>query len=261
MSDLTTSATPAAGVHHGISNADYQAIPALSATGLKRMARSPLHYYATTLDPNRPPFDSTPAMRAGTLAHCVILEPEQVAKRFVMRPAGLDLRTKEGKAWAADVQPGRDVVTEEQMLTAQRQAASIRALPEIASLLASGRAESSAFAVDPETGVLLKCRPDWYSAAGEGHIIVDIKTTQDASPDGFPRSLAKFGYHLQAVHYVDVFERATGVPVLGFVFACVESDWPHAAAAYSEDSANSVTKCLSSFTYSGFISDQSRRLL
>ena len=195
----------------------------------------PLHYYATTLDPNRLPFDSTPAMRAGTLAHCVILEPEQVAKRFVMRPAGLDLRTKEGKAWAADVQPGRYVVTEEQMLTAQRQAASIRALPEIASLLASGRAESSAFAVDPETGVLLKCRPDWYSAAGEGHIIVDIKTTQDASPDGFPRSLAKFGYHLQAVHYVDVFERATGVPVLGFVFACVESDWPHAAAAYTLD--------------------------
>ncbi len=51
------------GLVHGLSNEAYHATPALSASGLKRLARSPLHYYSATLDPFRPamPFDVGPA--------------------------------------------------------------------------------------------------------------------------------------------------------------------------------------------------------
>ena len=39
-------------------------------------------------------------------------------------------------------------------------------------------------------------------------------------------------YDLQAAWYSLGYEIATGTPVLGFVFACVESEPPYAAAAY-----------------------------
>lgn len=230
-----TAWTSGPAVVYGMPSADYHAVPALGASGLRKLARSPRHYFAATLDPDRPPSDPTPAMRAGTLAHCAILEPDTLAARYIVRPDGLDGRTKEGKAWLADVQPGVEVITAEQMLTATRQAASVRALPDVAALLAKGHAEVSAFWLDSETGEPCKCRPDWVAPAGDGVILLDVKTTQDASPDGFPRSIANFGYHLQAAWYSDGFERASGLRVLGFVFAAVESDYPHAAAAYMLD--------------------------
>jgi hypothetical protein len=51
----------------------------------------------------------------------------------------------------------------------------------------------------------------------------------------FNGSIWNFGYHLQAAHYSDGFAAASGLPVLGMVFVCVEADYPHAAAAYVLD--------------------------
>lgn len=221
------------GLVHGMDNAEYHATPALSASGLKKLARSPLHYYSATLDPIRPASAPTPAMMAGSLAHCMLLEPDAVCERYIEKPLGLDLRTKEGKAWAASVPPAFDLVSPDQMTTARRQADAVRALPEIAELLSSGYAEASAFWVDEATGELCKCRPDWCRPVGDGGcILVDLKTTVSASPSDFPRTVVNYGYALACAWYSDGFEKATGIPVRGFVFACVESDYPHAAAAY-----------------------------
>jgi hypothetical protein len=223
------------GVVHGIPNAEYHAHPALGSSGLKTLAKSPRHYWAAQLDPNRPVKEETAAMAAGTLAHCAILEPNKLAERYVVRPGGLDLRTKEGKAWLAAKPAGMEVVTHEQMQTAYRQHASVLSLPEVGALLATGEAEVSAFWLDEATGTPCKCRPDWVSPAGGGVVIVDIKTCQDASPKGFARAVANLRYDLQAAWYSHGFERASGLQVLGFVFAAVESDYPHAAAAYMLD--------------------------
>lgn len=209
----------------------YHGIHAMSAGGLKRMKRSPAHFYGLQLDPNRPPAgDPTPALVNGTLVHCCIFELDQVAARYVVRPDGIDYRTKDGRAWR-DAQT-LEVVDAVQMAAAQAQAAAVRALPDVAALLADGYGESSAFWIDRETGELCKCRPDWVSPAGDGVILVDGKTCQDASPDGFGRAIWNFDYHLQAAWYSDGFEAATGQHVHGFVFAAVESAWPHAAAPY-----------------------------
>lgn len=216
-------------------SADYHAIPALGSSGLRQLARSPRHYFGQYLDPRRPIREPTPAMRAGTLAHCALLEPHAVGDRYIQKSEGLDGRTKDGKAWLASVPPGIECVTAEQWQTAMRQADAIRALPEIAALLESGAAEQSAFWLDEATGVHCKVRPDWVSPAGEGVILVDLKTTQDASPGGFPRSIANYGYHLQEAWYSEGYARASGKPVLGFVFVCVEADFPHAACAFMLD--------------------------
>ena len=213
----------------------YHSIQALSASGLKRLRQSPLHFWSAQLDPNRVHGEPTPSMLAGTLAHTMLLEPDQVAERYQVLPPGIDMRTKEGKAWKASVPAGITLITIEQKQTAERQAAAVRALPEIAALMENGFAESSAVWIDEATGEHCKCRPDWVSEAGDGVVLIDLKTCQDASASGFPRTIANFGYHLQAAWYADGYERATGRMVLGFVFACVEAAAPHAAAAYMLD--------------------------
>ena len=221
------------GLIYGMPAEQYHAILAMSAGGLKHMRRSPAHFFGAHLDPQRPPQEETPAMFNGTFVHCALFEPAALSQRYVARPPDLDGRTKDGKAWIADAQArGLLVVTNDQMQAALHQAAAIHALPEVDALLSDGQAESSAFWIDEATGELCKCRPDWTSPAGDGVVIVDGKTCLDASPEGFGKQIWNYSYHLQAAHYSDGYEAATGKRVHGFVFAAVESKWPYAAAAY-----------------------------
>lgn len=200
------------------------------------MAQSPRHFYGLQLDPTRPPGGTTPSMRNGTLVHTLVLEPQQFDARYVVRPDGLDGRTKEGKAWAAD-NLGREHLEPKDLAAAVAQAGALRELPDVAALLTDGVAESSAFWIDQATGELCKCRPDWTSPVGDGVVLLDVKTTSDASPDGFGRQVWNMRYHLQAAWYSDGYTLATGRPVHGFVFAVVENTWPHCAAAYMLDDA------------------------
>lgn len=210
----------------------YHATAAMSAGGLKRMAQSPAHFYGMQLDPERPPpGEPTPALVNGNLVHTALFEPDQVEQRYVVKPAGMSFATKEGKVWR-EANVGRIIVDADQMAAARAQSARVRAVPELGALLSEGMGESSAFWIDDLTGELCKCRPDWVSPAGDGVVLVDGKTCQDASPDGFGRSIWKYSYHLQAAWYVDGYEATTGKKVHGFVFAAVESAWPHQAAAY-----------------------------
>ncbi|MFM8899046.1 MAG: PD-(D/E)XK nuclease-like domain-containing protein [Burkholderiales bacterium] len=216
-------------------NGAYHARHAVSASGLKALSKSPRHYWAAHLDPNREPKEPTPAMKAGTLAHCMILEPESFQARYVIRPDGLDMRTKAGKAWSEGAPSWADIISQSEHRAASLQSQAVRALPEVSALLAKGQPEVSAFWVDQTTGSACKCRPDWVSPAGAGVVLVDIKTCPDASPKGFARAVANFRYDLQAAWYSHGYEHASGLPVLGFVFAAVEHDYPHAAAAYMLD--------------------------
>lgn len=213
----------------------YHSIKAMSAGGLKRMRQSPAHFYGMQLDPNRPPpGDPTPALVNGTLVHCALFEPDQVDARYVVKPEEYDGRKTEWKDWTK-AQAGRIVVDATAMRAARAQAAAARALPDIEPLLADGMPEVSAFWIDELTGELCKCRPDFVSPAGDGVILVDGKTCQDASAEGFGRAIWSFDYWLQAAWYSDGYQLATGKTVHGFVFAAVESSWPHAAAAYMLD--------------------------
>ncbi len=213
----------------------YHSIMAMSAGGLKRMAQSPAHFYGLQLDPQRPiGGEPTPAMKNGTLVHTALFEPATVAARYVIKPDGMSFATKEGKAWK-ELNGDREIVDSAQMLAALAQAKAVRALPDIAALMVEGQPEVSAFWIDEQTGEHCKCRPDFVSPAGDGVILVDGKTSQDVSLEGFGRAIWNFDYHLQAAWYSDGYELATGKKVHGFVFAAVESTWPHAAAAYMLD--------------------------
>jgi exodeoxyribonuclease VIII len=152
----------------------------------------------------------------------------------VVRPEGVDFRTKDGKAWR-DANVGRQIVTAEDMATAEAQRAALLAVPELAHALSNGRAEVSAFWIDSRTGLLCKLRADWLHTLPDGRVIVvDLKTTADADPAEFGRSVWKFGYHRQAAHYTAGLT-ACGIDVAAFLFAAVTNARPFLAVPYMLD--------------------------
>ena len=62
-----------------------------------------LDYWATYVDPERMPFQPTDAMRQGSLVDCLITEPQNFDRKYVVAPK-CDRRTKAGKAEWADAQ-------------------------------------------------------------------------------------------------------------------------------------------------------------
>lgn len=223
------------GLFHGLSIEDYHASPEVSNSGLSDFARSPFHYAAFHLDPERPEDEETPAQLVGNLAHCMILEPEQFMQRYAVGPVD-DRRLKAWKDWEALKRPAEvRTIKPCEYAAAQAQAASVRRIPDVAALLAKGEPEVSAFWLDPATNEPCRCRPDWVHPAGDGVILADLKTTSNASPQEFARQVARMGYHRQAAFYSDGYAIASGKPVLGFVFVAVETAWPYAASAVMLD--------------------------
>lgn len=222
----------------GLSNADYHAHPAVGKSCLDQIARSPFHYFSNYVAEDRPPRESSNAQKLGSLAHCVILEPDEVLKRYAVKPDDCDMRTKAGKEWAASVAPGFEVISSEQLKAAESMRWSLLKLPDVASALATGAPELSIFATFDEYHIDAKIRPDWVHECDDGGVIlVDVKTCADASPREFGRSAANYRYHVQAAFYSDVYAKATGRKVHAFAFACVESAYPYAAACYVLDDA------------------------
>jgi len=205
-----------------ISNADYHADPAISASQLKTVMQSPYHYWSRYLDPSCTPTIATSAMKLGSLTHCAVLEPDELSKRYGITP---DRRSNAGKALAAEMEAtGIEAVTAQEMEQALAMAASVRSNSTAALLLSNGAAETSHWFDDIPTGLRCKCRPDWLSA--DGATIVDLKTCQDASPAAFARSVAAWSYQVQAAHYL------AGTLATRFVFVAVEKTAPYAIGVY-----------------------------
>lgn len=111
-----------------------------------------------------------------------------------------------------------------------------------------GKAEQSVYWIDAETGELCRCRPDFWRLDG---IVVDVKTCEDASPEGFAKSIHNWRYHVQHPFYQDginamreqllaasqgeEFPPQIPAPVRAFVFLAVEKKAPHAVAVYMLD--------------------------
>lgn len=206
-----------------MTNEEYHAHPALSASGIKALAKSPAHYQASLIYR-----EETTAMRFGTAFHAAVLEPEKFATDYAI--ADLDRRTKAGKERAAELdEKGIITLSPHDYETAQRMRDAIFLHSTARELLVTpGKSESSHFArVD---GIECKCRPDWLTNDG---IVVDLKSTVSAHPAEFGRVVINFGYHLQAVHYLRVlWQTATR-----FVFIAVEKTPPYGVSVHVLDDA------------------------
>lgn len=217
-------------------NTAYHAHPAVSKSHLDLIARSPLHYWARYLDPDRVAPEPSPQMRLGTALHTHVLELSRWDEEIAVAPP-MDRRTKAGKeSWAAFEADaaGKTVITADDAAQVQAMARAVFRHPAAAMLLSlPGKAETTHMWTDASFGLECKCRPDWLT--DDGSIVVDLKTTKAASIQGFKRSIADYRYHVQAAWYLHGIEQSTGKRPDQFIFICVETTAPYAVAVYAAD--------------------------
>ncbi len=163
------------------------------------------------------------AMILGSALHTLVLEQDKFDKEFAVLPDFGDKRKKENKErakqWYFD-NAEKEIIKGEQYENCRSMQCSILAHPLAGRLLDKpGKSEVSFFTIDPETGVKVKWRIDRLTECGW---IIDVKTTKDANPIQFAKSVFNFRYHCQAAMYMD-FTKLEDIFVKGFVFIAVES--------------------------------------
>ena len=171
------------------------------------------------------------------MLHASALPGEDADEIAARKPEGMDMRTKEGKAFLAE-HKGKIILNSSDAYSLDQMMLSLREHPFSAGLVngdLKGKAEQSFFCTDKETGLELKARPDFI--LDDLSLILDLKTTIDASPKGFQRSVALYRYFVQASHYLDVVEMSTGTRPQGFLFVAVEKQRPFSTAVYLADQA------------------------
>ncbi len=216
---------------HDLTNEQYHSSSGVSRSGLMKLMQSPSHYhyeYFTKTERSEP----TSAMVVGELVHCMVLEPcETMSRYYVAMP--VNKRTKAGKEDWVNQQAqavGKKVVTIEQNQTAMSIANAVIMHPISRSLLPDCVVEKSIYFTHQQTGLQCKVRPD----AWNGSIVVDLKTTADASFRAFQSSAAKYGYFLQAA-MIQQGLAAIGLSLEKFIFIAVEKEPPYAVGIFVLD--------------------------
>ena len=172
----------------------------------------------------------TKALADGTAVHAFFLERDKFDTDFVIKPADIKLNTKVGKEWALENQ-SKIIIDSELGNNLYEMEKSFMDSPAKLIYDIKGETELSYFWDDLGT-IKGKCRPDWLS--DDGSIVVDIKTTTDASPRGFQKSISNWGYHLQLGWYLRGL-RKLGVPAEQFIFIAIEKTAPFCVGVYRAD--------------------------
>ena len=213
-----------------MTNKEYHARPEISKSDLDLLAKSPYHYkYKYEFERK----DSA-ALTLGSAVHKLVLEPADFFNEFSVEP-DVDKRTKEGKATYNEFlkKLGDKTTLDKATYDIVKEIAkSVNSMRETALFLRDGLAEQSYFS--EIEGVAVKCRPDFFNE--NLGLCIDLKTTSDASADGFARSVASFNYHVQAAFYGDIL-RSLGKSVNNFLFIAVETKKPFMVGFYTLDEA------------------------
>lgn len=211
--------------------------PSISSSGLRTIeAKTPLHYFAGSyLNPDREPEEQKDHFSFGKAAHTLLLGEQGFRDQFVVRPAEYkNWLTKASKEWRdAQVAAGKTVLLPQHITAIQGIARRLEAHPLVRQGILHGLVEHTIVCKDAATGVWLKIRPDVVPQA-DG-VLVDLKTTNDASPHAIQRTILNYGYPMQGGLGTIVMKEALGITITDFVLAFIEKEEPHAVAITAID--------------------------
>ncbi|WP_336630036.1 MULTISPECIES: PD-(D/E)XK nuclease-like domain-containing protein [unclassified Microbacterium] len=208
----------------------YHQRPELSSTGARRILDSPARFRYWADHPEKP----KTAFDVGSAAHAkilgvgagVILYPDEH-----LTPSG-NVSTKAATVeWEREQRAlGLIPIGRSDAHRIDRMAEAVLAEPEARAILerVTGREVTIIQEVD---GVPVRARFDIF---GDGEA-ADLKTGRDASPSGFNRSAAKWGYHIQVRWYDDAHLAETGSRLDQFPLIVVESSPPYLVAVHDLD--------------------------
>lgn len=189
----------------------------------------------------------TPATMFGRAYHCRVFEPIVFAQTYVTPPkdAPRDLRhlrkakeksqnTLDSIAWwdsYAERTRDKIVLEPEQFQLIEDMLAGLKANALVKALLFDddGDNEVTLRWVDEDTGVPCKARADrWLRPK---RVMVDLKSTDDASDLSFRRSIDNYGYHIQHCHY-SAGAQACGEQLDEYLIVAQEKEAPYLARVF-----------------------------
>lgn len=214
---------------HNLDIDEYHRHRAVSNSKLKDFrSKGPAYFHGRYATGKIPPHPATDAFRIGRAFDCMVFEPKEFPKRFVIRPeiytaaSGRDAGKEKPwngnatvcKDWIADAaENGLEVVSPAEWAMFNRMRIEIMGHPAAKELLSKGEAQVSIRHDSPKYGLEIQTRPDWLSlepcALSRGlPYLVDLKTTRDWGHGWFDpldphsplsgRAVFDFGYHRQA---------------------------------------------------------------
>lgn len=212
--------------------------PSISSSGLRRLTDCPLKYwYRSPLNPDRPPEEASDALNVGKAAHDLVLDGVGWPGRYHVLPAGFSraASVKQADAIAAADRAeaaGKTLLKIDQHATVLAMADAIRRHP-ISKALGRGKAEATLVWKDAETGVWLRCRPDFLPE--NPRFLPDYKTCESARPEDFAKSVANYGYDQQAALYLDGVAAVFGEAARDFYFIAQEKEPPYIVQPFALD--------------------------
>lgn len=225
---------PKYGIHADIPFEDYLAIDAVSNSFLGRLKDCPAKALMKE--------DDTKALGFGRAVHSIVLEGfNAFRKDFAIEPTDINKRTKAGKEeYAAFLMENKEkgIVTDDEFTHAINMRLAVYDHPMAKRLLAQGVTEQTI--IWTSNGTRCKSRPDALPG-DETRTLVDLKTTRDASYEGFLRSVKTFGYARQAAFYLDAMHLVKSGKVGknrlydAFVIIAVEKEPPYMVGTYQLD--------------------------
>jgi exodeoxyribonuclease VIII len=165
----------------------------------------------------------------GSAFHALVLEPDLYREKVFVLPDIGNTDTLSGRKLRDDIilskwTRGQSIITlqEQRIVYGMRDA--IMEHRRVRQALSHGRSEVTIVWVDPETGLPCKVRLDWLNE--RDNIVLDLKSTRDASRAGFRRDAVNLRYKVQDAFYSRGAE-AVGLDTPWFLFAACEKSPPH----------------------------------
>lgn len=218
------------GIHHLLDEQVYRKDPAIAISDLKEMGLSPLHFWSKKFGGYRA--EKTEAQEIGTLTHLSVLEPNEYAKKTVVRPSDAPRKPTEVQRnakkpsedtiaaikwwddWNAN-NAGKTELTQEDVDQIGGITYAVHSNQDAASLMEDALKEVAMFKTIEVNGVTIRVKGKADIICGSKHptIIADLKTVDRgyANTDDFSYSIRKWGYHQQAAWYIDLYNSLTGV--------------------------------------------------
>lgn len=227
----------------------YDNLQAVNSSMLKVLHQGPpLRAYLQFLDPDREPQDDAPHFRIGTMVHMGLLEPEELERVQTCTMGPTTKGFKEAKA-AAEAD-GLMLVQEKEKDAAEKLVAAVAGHAVLGPLFHPEQPDHRTLFrklneltltwLDPVTRVRCKARLDAIRAIQGMLWVLDLKTTADATPGDFGKSVANYSYLIQGAFYADALFHCRaqvaelvgvdpaswiGVPI-GFEFIAIDKGTP-----------------------------------
>jgi hypothetical protein len=225
------------GIYHGISSKDYHSMTDIvSNSYLGRLAKVPACA--------KIPQEETEAMKFGRAFHTYVLEGQneffnryRVYETAPPKPnkRSTEATIKKYNEWINSFVTQEPISQEETRTIINMEYAVIQH-PFASKLLKDGISETTIIWTDIDTGIKCKVRPDRIPDGNKG-VILDLKSTSNASSYSFKTDCIKYGYARECGMYMEGFSRAKNAKFqdLVFAFIAVEKEPPYRVEVYTLD--------------------------